>query len=107
MPKSNNPYDLINALEERYNELVGEDVYSATDITAAYEVDLLPEHYGETDPDFDALFDKIVNYNIATADEISLVCAISGWTIENLNEIIKVRTGYDDIESYLGEVYPE
>jgi len=105
MPKSNNPYDLIDALEERYSELTGDDITSST-VTAADDVDLLPEYAEETDPDFDALADEIVKYNIATDDEVALVGAVAGWTVDNLNKIIRVRTGYDDIESYLGEVYP-
>lgn len=106
MPKSNNPYDLINALEERYNELAGEEVYSST-VTAADDIDLLDEYVEETDPEFDTLADKIVEYNIATDDEIALVGSVAGWTVDSLNKIIKARTGYDDIETYLGEVYPQ
>ena len=108
MPKSNNPYDLINALEEKYSELAGEEVFTSTNITAADDdVDLLDEYIGDTDAEFDTLADETVKYNIATDDEIALVGSVAGWTVENLNKIIRARTGYDDIETYLGEVYPE
>lgn len=106
MPKSNNPYDLINALEDKYTELSSEAVNFSTDINASD--DLLEEYVPEdVSPDFDELADKIVDANIATDDEIALVGAVAGWTIDSLNKIIRVRTGYDDIDTYLGEVYPE
>lgn len=106
MPKSNNPYDLINALEDKYTELSSEAVNFSTDINAS---DDLLEEYGPEDvsPEFDELADKIVDANIATDDEIALVGSVAGWTVDNLNKIIRARTGYDDIDTYLGEVYPE
>lgn len=106
MPKSNNPYDLINALEDKYTELSSEAVNFSTDINAS--ADLVDEYAPEdVSPDFDELADKIVEANIATDDEIALVGAVAGWTVDSLNKIIRARTGYDDIDTYLGEVYPE
>lgn len=58
-------------------------------------------------PEAKNLIDEIVKYNIATNDEIELVCSIKDWTISTLNDIIRIRTGYDDISSYVGEVYPD
>lgn len=39
-------------------------------------------------------------YGIATREEIDLVTAISGWTLETLNKILYYRTGYTDLESF-------
>ena len=46
------------------------------------------------------LFERIINDGIATESEIDLVTDIAGYSIEILNQIIYVRTGYRDIEQY-------
>lgn len=173
MPRSDNPFDLINALEDRYKELTMNactDINASTQPTEKYlDVDGVfgvPGHeitwdqivdywnnncnddpilaeYPSFDPwwmatkeqltpiedctainaavddieeveldadDFEVqeVADKIVKYNIATQDEIDLVEAVTDdWSIDMLNKIINARTGYDDIESYIGEVYPD
>lgn len=50
------------------------------------------------------LYDKIVEYGIATEAEINLVTDINGWNEEAMNDIIYVRTGYRDIEQYEEEM---
>lgn len=50
------------------------------------------------------LFDKIVEYGIATANEINLVTSILGWNEGAMNDIIYVRTGYRSIEQYEEEM---
>lgn len=124
MPRSNNPYDLINALEDKYTELSSEAVEFSTDINAAdeieeeeYVVDDEGVNYSDAQsafeyqaPEVQDIVNKIVKYNVATIDEIDLVASVLGlgrdWTVEMLNNIISARTGYDDIEGYIGEVYP-
>ena len=44
------------------------------------------------------IFDFIIEWEIATEDEIQLVTKINGWNEESLNDIIYVRTGYRDME---------
>lgn len=44
--------------------------------------------------------DLLVEYQIATDDEIHLVCQINGTSMETLNKIIYVRTGYHDWEQF-------
>lgn len=46
------------------------------------------------------LWDDIILYNIATEDELQLVTSINGYNEEALNDIIYVRTGYRDMDSY-------
>ena len=46
------------------------------------------------------LYEKIVEYGIATEEEINLVTCINGWNEEAMNDIIYVRTGYRSIEQY-------
>ena len=42
-------------------------------------------------------WDTIVEYGIATEDELSLVTAIDGYNEDTLNNVIYVRTGYRNI----------
>lgn len=50
------------------------------------------------------LYDKIVEYGIATNKEIDLVTSINGWNEEAMNDIIYCRTGYRSIEQYEEEM---
>ena len=50
------------------------------------------------------LYDKIVEYGIATEKEINLVTSINGWNEEAMNDIIYCRTGYRSIEQYEEEM---
>ena len=47
---------------------------------------------------FEEMFDKLIELNIATENEIELVCCINGYTIDTLNDILYARTGYRDLE---------
>ena len=47
---------------------------------------------------FDEMFDKLIELDIATENEIDLVCHIKGWTIDTLNDILYARTGYRNLE---------
>ena len=52
----------------------------------------------------DEIWDAIIENGSATEDECRLVTSINGYTMRTLNDIIEARTGYHDIEQYLGEV---
>ena len=54
--------------------------------------------------DIASYWDRIVELDIATDDELSLVTDINGYTIETLNDVIFARTGYRDLEGVLGEI---
>lgn len=56
------------------------------------------------DKTIDEVWDLIIEYNIATDDEIRLVTSINGYNMESLNDIIYVRTGYRDIEQLEDEL---
>ena len=47
------------------------------------------------------IYDFIVDYNIATTEELKLVTNINGYNLKALNDIIEVRTGYHDMDQYL------
>ena len=54
--------------------------------------------------DISTMWDIIVHeYGIATEEELSLVTAIDGYNEDTLNNVIYVRTGYNDIYQLLEE----
>ena len=54
---------------------------------------------------FNKTYDYLVNKFIATEQEIDLVCTINGHTLESLNDILEVRTGYKNLEQAEREEY--
>lgn len=46
----------------------------------------------------DELWDKLVEYDIATVQELELVTSLNGYTTETLNDVLYVRTGYNSWE---------
>lgn len=56
---------------------------------------------------FDEVWYYMVEYGIATDDELRLVCHINGKKIETLNDVIEVRTTYKDWSHYLSMNYNE
>ena len=50
---------------------------------------------------YDNTYHYIIDYNIATKNEVSLVTSINGCNIEALNSILYCRTGYRDLEQIL------
>ena len=54
--------------------------------------------------DISTMWDTIVyEYGIATEEELSLVTAIDGYNEDTLNNVIYVRTGYNDIYQLIEE----
>lgn len=51
--------------------------------------------------DLNKYYDYLVNYEIATGDEIDLVTTINGYNEKALDDILFIRTGYRDLEQYL------
>tara|TARA_A100001391_G_C4990620_1_gene257983 strand:- start:574 stop:756 length:183 start_codon:yes stop_codon:yes gene_type:complete len=50
------------------------------------------------DKDTEELYDYLIDYEIATEKEISLVCSINGTNLDSLESILYSRTGYRDLE---------
>jgi len=50
--------------------------------------------------DINSTYEKIVDYGIATEEEMSLITGINGYNTETLNDVIFYRTGYRDMEQY-------
>ena len=50
------------------------------------------------------IWNSIIEYGIATDEELQLVTCINGYNDETLNVVIYVRSGCHDIEQFLEEV---
>ena len=50
----------------------------------------------------DTYFDNLVEYQIATEEEIKLVTMINGWNEESFDSILYARTGYNSWDQYKG-----
>ena len=51
--------------------------------------------------EFDKHYDILVEYSIATEDEIRLVCCINGHSKETLEDILYVKAGYRDFNLFI------
>ena len=49
------------------------------------------------------LLDYLLDYGIATEEEVSLVCNIHGMNLESLEDILYVRTGYRSLSQLQDE----
>jgi hypothetical protein len=85
-------FDTEEALKARFDELDAE--YSEWDID---EIDETPEM------DKQELWDWLLKNGIATEDELRLVTNGWGFTIENLNIVLYVKTGCESAEQYAPE----
>ena len=52
----------------------------------------------------DTYHDNLVEYQIATEEEIKLVTLINGWNKESLDSILYARTGYRSWDQYEGYI---
>ena len=50
------------------------------------------------DKDTEELYDYLVDYGIATEEEIGLVCSINGTNLYSLESILYSRSGYRSLE---------
>ena len=53
--------------------------------------------------DIAKLWDLIVEYGVATEEELQLVTSINGYSLETLTDVIYVRTGYS-IEQFIEDI---
>ena len=50
---------------------------------------------------FEEYYDYLVDYSVATEDEIRLVCSINGHNVESLESILYAKVGYRDFYQWL------
>ena len=53
-----------------------------------------------TEKTIESTWDNLVNYGIATENELQLITDINGYNLEALNDVIYARTGYHDWEQF-------
>jgi len=68
--------------------------------TLCHKYELLTD-YNILPTTLDEKHDFLVDNGIATHEEIILVACINGWSDMTMNDILEVRTGYKNFESYL------
>ena len=56
------------------------------------------------DKKVDEVWDLLIEYGVATQEELDLITCINGYNIDTLNDVIYARTGYRDIEQMQGEI---
>ena len=54
---------------------------------------------------FEIIWDTMVEYGIATDEELGLAVALCGRSINTLNDVLYIRTGYCDIEQFEAEEF--
>jgi len=50
--------------------------------------------------DYCELFNLLLEYRIATEEELKLLTCINGWKIKILNDVLFIRTGYRDLDQF-------
>jgi len=55
----------------------------------------------------DKLFDGLAQFGVASVQELILVTKMEGYTVETLNNLLFVRTGYRSFEQFLEYEFPE
>ena len=56
------------------------------------------------DKKVDEVWDLLIEYGVATQEELELVTCINGYNIDTLNDVIYARTGYQNIEQIQDEI---
>ena len=56
------------------------------------------------DKKVDEIWDLLIEYDIATQEELELVTDINGYNIKTMNDVIFARTPYRNIEQLMGSV---
>ena len=56
------------------------------------------------DKKVDEVWDLLIEYGIATQEELELVTCINGYNMDTMNDVIYARTGYRDIDQLTEEI---
>ena len=56
------------------------------------------------DKEVNEVWDLLIEYGVATQEELGLITCINGYNRDTLNDVIYARTGYRDIEQMQGEI---
>lgn len=56
------------------------------------------------DKEVNKVWDLLIEYGVATQEELELVTCINGYNIDTMNDVIYARTGYRNIEQIQNEI---
>ena len=56
------------------------------------------------DKTINEVWDLLIEYGVATQEELELVTCINGYNIDTLNDVIYVRTGFRNLDQLMEEV---
>ena len=45
-------------------------------------------------------WDKLIEYNLATDEELRLITYINGYSVDTLDDVLYARSGYRDLEQF-------
>ena len=60
--------------------------------------------YNIMDKEVNEAWDLLIEYGVATQEELELITCINGYNIDTLNDVIYARTGYRNIEQIQNEI---
>ena len=52
----------------------------------------------------DEVWDLLIEYGVATQEELELITCINGYNMDTMNSVIYARTGYQNIEQIQDEI---
>ena len=53
--------------------------------------------------DVNIYWDMLIDFGIATEDELNLITSINGYNEDTLSDVLYVRTGYRDFDQFTDE----
>ena len=56
------------------------------------------------DKKVDEVWDLLIEYGVATQEELELITLINGYNMDTMNSVIYARTGYQNIEQIQDEI---
>ena len=56
------------------------------------------------DKTINEVWDLLIEYGVATQEELKLITCINGYNMDTMNSVIYARTGYQDIEQIQDEI---
>ena len=60
--------------------------------------------YNIMDKKVDEVWDLLIEYGVATQEELELITCINGYNMNTMNSVIYARTGYQNIEQIQDEI---
>ena len=56
------------------------------------------------DKTINEVWDLLIEYGVATQEELELITCINGYNMDTMNSVIYARTGYQNIEQIQDEI---